>query len=113
MSHADAGLVSKSLFNLIDKAHLFNGVERAGDQTLTAVEAGLFVDVMLGTEPAFNGVDGAELGARVATDAVILVDVNDAAEFSLSEITLVGGSVFPVGASAGVERTNLDRIVGH
>ena len=60
-----------------------------------------------------NGVDRAELGARVAADAVFLVDVDDAAEFSLSEITLVGGSVLPVGAGAGVERTNLDRIVGH
>ena len=46
------------------------------------------------------------------SDAVFLVDVDDAAEFSLSEITLVGGSVLPV-APARVERTNLDRIVGH
>ena len=84
-----------------------------GDQALAAVKAGVFDDVVLGTEAAFNGVDRAELGARVAADAVFLVDVDDAAEFSLSEITLVGGSVLPVGAGAGVERTNLDRIVGH
>lgn len=113
MSNADARLVGENLFNLFDKAHLFNGVKRAGDQTLAAVEAGVFDDVVLGTESAFNGVDRAELGARVATDAVFLVDMDDAAEFSLSKITLVGGSVFPIGAGAGVERTNLDRIVGH
>ena len=113
MGDAEAGLVGENLFDLVDKAHLFDGVERAGDQALAAVKAGVFDDVVLGTEAAFNGVDRAELGARVAADAVFLVDVDDAAEFSLSEITLVGGSVLPVGAGAGVERTNLDRIVGH
>ena len=64
-------------------------------------KAGVFDDVVLGTEAAFNGVDRAELGARVAADAVFLVDVDDAAEFSLSEITLVGGSVLPVAPAPG------------
>lgn len=67
----------------------------------------------LGTEAAFNGVDRAELGARVAADAVFLVDVDDAAEFSLSEITLVGGSVLPVGAGAGLNVRTLIVLLDH
>jgi len=113
MGNADTRLVSESLFNLINEAHLFNGFKRACDQALTAIKAGVFNNVMLSTETTTNGVNGAEFRARIATDATVLIDMDDATEFSLSEITLVSGSVFSVGVGAREVRTNRDRIVGH
>ena len=103
MADADAALVGELLFHLFNKAHLFDSVERAGDQALTAIQAGVFTDVVLGAETAVNGVDRAELGARVATDATVLIDMDNAAEFALAEITLVSRSVFPVGTGTREE----------
>ena len=113
MADADAALVGELLFNLFNKAHLFDGVKRAGDEALTAVQAGVFADVMLGAEAAVNSVDRAELGTGVATDAAVLVDMDNAAEFALAEITLVSRSVFPVGTGTREEGMNRDRIFGH
>ena len=113
MRHDDLFLLIEDVFDLVDEAHLFDGVERAGDQALTAVEARVFGDFMLGAETALDGVGRAELAAGVAADAVLLVDVDNPAEFALAKITDVGGTVFPVGVGARQEGMDRDRIFGH
>ena len=44
-----------------------------------------------------------------AADAVILVDMDDAAQFTLAKVALEGGTVLAVGIVARQERTNRGR----
>ena len=64
---------------------------------------------MLGAETALNGIGRAEFAAGVAADAVILVDMDDAAQFTLAKVALEGGTVLAVGIVAWQERTNRGR----
>ena len=67
----------KNAFDLVDEAHLFDGVERAGDEALAAIDARVVDNLVLGAETALNGIGRAEFAAGVAADAVILVDMDD------------------------------------
>ena len=109
LSDDNAVLRVKDAFDLVDEAHLFDGVERAGDEALAAVNARVVNDLVLGAETALNGIGRAEFAAGVATDAVILVDMDDAAQFTLAKVALEGGTVLAVGIVARQERTNRGR----
>ena len=112
MRNDDSFGVVEHALDFVDEAHLFDGAERAGDKALTAVEAGVVNDFMLGAEAALDGISRAELAAGVAPDALVLIDVNDAAQFPFSEVAFVGGTTFPVGVGARQEGSDLDRM-GH
>ena len=113
LGHDHAVLVGEDVFDFVDEAHLLDRVERAGDQALTAVEARVFNDFVLGAETALDGVDRTELAAGVAPDAVVLVDVDDPTQFALAKIAVEGGAIFPAGVVTREERMDLDRIRGH
>ena len=112
MRNDDSFGVVEHALDFVDEAHLFDGAERAGDKALTAVEAGVVNDFMLGAEAALDGISRAELAAGVAPDALVLIDVNDAAQFPFSEVAFIGGTTFPVGVGARQEGSDLDRM-GH
>lgn len=110
---ADTVLRIEDAFNFIHKAHLLDGVKRAGNETLAAVNARVVDDFVFGTETALDGVRRAELAAGIATDAVFLVDVDDPAKLTLAEVADVGGTFFAVSVGARSEGMNRDRFLGH
>ena len=112
MRNHNAVWIIKHAFDFVDEAHLFDSAERAGNQTLPAVNAGVIDDFMLGAEASLDGIGRAELTAGVAADALVLIDMNNAAQFPLSEVAFIGGTTFPMGISARQECSDLDRM-GH
>ena len=112
MRDDDAVGVIEHAFDFVNEAHLFDSAERAGNEALAAVDARVVHDFMLGAETALNGVGRAELAAGVATDTLVLIDMDDAAQLPLTEVAFIGGTTFPVGVIARQEGSDLDRM-GH
>jgi hypothetical protein len=88
--------IVKLLHDFVNEAHLFNCIEGASDQALAASQAGIFADRMNNTQAAGDGVNRADLAAGIATDAIVFVDLDHAAQFTATKIANVFRSVFPM-----------------
>ena len=106
-------LVGEHGVDFVDERHLFDGVERAGHEALTAAQAALVVDLVLGTESADDGVRRANLAAGVAGFAQILVDFDDAAQFTLADGADKIRAVFAAAVGRRVERLDSDGLSSH
>ena len=106
MRHNNERRIGEHLFHFVHEAHLFDGIERAGNEALTAGKALLVIDLVLGTDAAVNGVNRADLAAGVAGFAQILVDLDNTAQFTLAQRTDKIRTIFA--AAAGLRGKGLD-----
>ena len=113
MSYHNVALVGEHLVDGVDKAHLFDGVERAADQALAAGDATLIVNLVLGAEMALNGIDRADLAAGVASFAQVFIDFDDAAQLALANVADKIGAVQAEGVSRRIERLDSDGFCTH
>ena len=119
--HADGGRrvsdneflrIVEHLHDFVDEAHLFDRIEGAGDQALTARHASVFTDGVDNTQTTGDGVHRANFAARVATNAVIFVDLDHTAQFTATEVANVFRSVFPMRIGRRGKRIDHNRF-GH
>ena len=113
VSYHNVALVGEHLVDGVDKAHLFDGVERAADQALAAGDATLIVNLVLGAEMALNGIDRADLAAGVASFAQVFIDFDDAAQLALANVADKIGAVQAEGVSRRIERLDSDGFCTH
>jgi hypothetical protein len=100
------------LHDLVDEAHLFDCIEGASNQALTASDASVFTDGVDHAQTTGNGTYRANLTARIATNAFVLVDLDDATQFATAKIANVFGSVFTASIGCRCKRIDLNRF-GH
>ena len=113
MRHDNVLLVSEHFVDHVDEAHLFDGVERAADQALTAGQAALVVNLVLGAEVALDGVDRADLAAGVAGFALVFVDFDDAAQLTFADVADKIGAIQTEGVGRRLERRDFDGFCTH
>ena len=113
MSNNDVVGISQKFFNFVNKAHLFDGFERSGDQALTAGQALLIVNVVLGTQATFDSVNRANLAAGIAPFALVLVDLDNAAQFAFTQIADKIRAVFTARICGRIERRDFDSFSSH
>ena len=104
--------VIEHLHDFINKAHLFDRVEGASDQALAAGQASVFTDGVDNTQTTGDGVHRANFTACVATNAVVLVDLDHTAQFTATEVANVFRSVFSVRIGRRSKRIDHNRF-GH
>ena len=113
MCHHNEVGVGEHLFDFVDEAHLFDRIEGAAHQALAAGEALLIVNLVLGTDAAVDGVHRADLAARVAGFALVLINLDDPAQFAFAQITDKIRAVFAAAAGLRGKRRDFDCLSCH
>lgn len=103
VSHHDVALVSEHFVDRVHKAHLFDGIERAADQALTAGHTALIVNLVLGAKMTLNSIDRADLAASIAGFAQVLIDFDDAAQLAFADVADKIGAVQTEGICRRIE----------